>query len=153
VSGVVVGNRVEDQATGALVDLTLDKLQLSFENNLYAVHLGQGLFHWGCEWSRHKMYASLEDVRADLKVDKDSRVGEFLILNYHTRDFLVPTSALAREMGVIRRGMYLVSDWASVLALDDATGQSPAATNAAGYFNNMAPRGSDRLVKQQSVPR
>ena len=99
VSDVVVGDRVKDQAAGPSFSLTLDKLNLAFENNLYVVHPGQGLFNWGTEWGRHKKYASLEDVRVDLKLDTGGRTGEFEILNYHTRDFRVPASALAVEMG------------------------------------------------------
>ncbi len=104
VSDVAVGNRVKDPAAGASVDYTLDKLQLSFEDNLYAVHPGQGLFYWGCDWSRHKKYATLEEVRKDLNLDTDGQVGEFRIPNYHARDFRVSASALAVEMECYPKG-------------------------------------------------
>ncbi|MHB8952353.1 MAG: right-handed parallel beta-helix repeat-containing protein [Pirellulaceae bacterium] len=89
--------------TGTVV-LALDMLHFSFENNLYVVHPSQGLFNWGSEWSRHKKYANLDDVRRELKLDTGGRVGDCGIPNYHSRDFRVPASASAVQMRCYPKG-------------------------------------------------
>ena len=46
--------RGEDAPPG----LTLEKLAIRFENNLYDARPWQGLFHWGVDWKRHRTYAT-----------------------------------------------------------------------------------------------
>jgi hypothetical protein len=90
--------------TGGPVGLSLEKLNITFANNLYAVQPGQGLFHWGVSWHRHKTYTRLEDVQAELKLDAGSRVAEFPFEDYLTRDFRVPAESLAVKMGCYPQG-------------------------------------------------
>ena len=54
----------------------MEKLRLSFEENVYFAGPGQGWFEWGVTWGRHKSYANLSDFQADLGIDKASRVLE-----------------------------------------------------------------------------
>jgi len=56
--------------------LTLEKLRLSFAENVYFAGPGQGWFEWGVTWGRHKSYASLSDFRGDLGIDVGSRTFE-----------------------------------------------------------------------------
>ncbi len=89
---------------GALAGLSLEKLNLAFEGNLYAVLPGQGLFHWGASWDRHKEYATLDAVRADLNLET-GRVAESLpFANVHARDFRLPPDNPALKSGCYPRG-------------------------------------------------
>jgi parallel beta-helix repeat protein len=54
--------------------LTLEKLRLSFVENVYLAEPGQGWFEWGVNWGRHKSYAKLSDFQADLGIDLGGRV-------------------------------------------------------------------------------
>ena len=90
--------------TGAPVGLTLEKLNLTFANNLFAARPWQGLFHWGVSWRRHKKYARLDDVQAELKLEHGSRVAEFKFADYLTRDFRVPADSPALKMGCYPEG-------------------------------------------------
>jgi hypothetical protein len=84
--------------------LSLEKLDLVFEGNFYAAHPGQGLFHWGPEWDRHKKYTTLDDVRAELKLET-GRVAESLAFaNPHARDYRLPPDNPALKQGCYPRG-------------------------------------------------
>lgn len=54
--------------------LTLERLRLSFMQNVYFAEAGQGWFEWGASWRRHKSYATLADFQADLGIDNGSRI-------------------------------------------------------------------------------
>ncbi len=53
--------------------LTLEKLRLAFQQNVYFAGTGQGWFEWGVSWKQHKSYSKLSDFDADLGIDQDSR--------------------------------------------------------------------------------
>ncbi len=53
--------------------LTLEQLRLRFEGNVYFAVPGQGWFHWGPTWARHKSYASLRAFQAELGLDQESQ--------------------------------------------------------------------------------
>ena len=53
--------------------LSLEKLSIAFENNLYDARPWQGLFHWGVDWRQHKKYLTLADVHAELNLDNGGR--------------------------------------------------------------------------------
>jgi hypothetical protein len=84
--------------------LSLEKLAFTFENNLYDARPWQPLFVWGVEWKRHKSYAKLDDVRAELKLEAGGRAAEFTVADLQARDFRVPAESLAIEMGCYPRG-------------------------------------------------
>ena len=90
---------------GAPAGLSLENLHLVFEGNLYAVLPGQGLFQWGAGWDRHKEYATLDAVRADLNLET-GRVAESLpFANVHARDFRLPPDNPALKSGCYPRGV------------------------------------------------
>ena len=64
---------VEETAAGQSHGLTLEKLRLRFERNVYFAAAGQGWFKWGPTWARHKSYASLRDFQSELGLDADSQ--------------------------------------------------------------------------------
>ena len=63
------GKAAQDQArdyaakdkNGQPVGLTLERLHITFADNLYSVPDGQNLFNWGAAWRRNKHYADLGD--------------------------------------------------------------------------------------------
>lgn len=89
---------------GAPVGLTLEKLKITFENNLYCTRPWQGLFHWGVAWKRHKKYTKLEDVRSELKLESGSQTAEFRAEDVLARDFRVPAESPALKMGCYPKG-------------------------------------------------
>jgi len=74
--GDIAGAYAARSSNGQPEGLTLDKLRLSFEENVYFAEPGQGWFEWGVTWGRHQSYARLSDFQADLGIDKGSRVLE-----------------------------------------------------------------------------
>jgi hypothetical protein len=54
--------------------LTLEKLRLQFDENVYFAAPGQGGFNWGVSWARHKRYPTLADFQANLGIDAASVV-------------------------------------------------------------------------------
>ena len=89
---------------GGPVGLTLEKLEITFENNLYCAQPWQGLFHWGAAWRRHKKYATLADVQSELKLESGSQTAEFRVEDYLARDFRVPADSPALKMGCYPKG-------------------------------------------------
>ncbi len=97
----------DDQAKdrlGAPAGLTLETLAITFENNLYDARPWQGLFHWGVEWKRHKQFAKLGDVRAELKFEGGGRAADFQVENDWARDFRVPPESPALKAGCYPKG-------------------------------------------------
>lgn len=97
----------KDQANaiaGERDGLNLETLAIAFENNLYDARPWQGLFHWGVEWKRHKRYAKLDDVRAELKFENEGQAAEFTVLNDAARDFRVPPDSPALKLGCYPKG-------------------------------------------------
>lgn len=89
---------------GQPVNLSLEKLNLKFENNLYAAHENQGLFHWGTSWKRHKKYTTLEEVRAELNLEQGSLQEPFEFTDYLTRDFVAVAGSPAFRLRAYPRG-------------------------------------------------
>lgn len=92
---------MQSEQAGAL---SLEELHLTFENNLYCPAGGQGLFHWGVTWKRHKKYRTLDEVRTELGLGQGSRVAEFSVADYFGLDLRVPTGSKAIAMGCYPQG-------------------------------------------------
>ena len=89
---------------GAPAGLSLEKLHLVFEGNLYAVLPGQGLFHWGPEWSKPRKYATLDALRSELNLESGRLVESFRFVNVHARDFRLPADSPALRAGCYPSG-------------------------------------------------
>lgn len=89
---------------GQPLELSLEKLNFRFENNLYAANETQGLFNWGTEWKRNKKYENLDDVRRDLKLEQGSIVAPFEFPDYLTRNFVVPAGSPVFRQKTYPRG-------------------------------------------------
>lgn len=83
---------------GCPVNVTLNKMKLTFGGNLYATAEGQPLLNWGCAWRHNKRYGSLDEVSAELDLEQGSRCEPFVFADYLTRDFRVPADNPALEM-------------------------------------------------------
>ena len=70
--------------------LTLEKLRLHFENNVYFASPDQGWFAWGVDWKRHEVYAALSDFQSTLGIDKGSQTFDPHFSNIAQCDFRVP---------------------------------------------------------------
>ena len=90
--------------TGAPVGLSLEKLTISFENNLYDTRPWQGLFVWGVEWKRHKGYPTLANVRAELKFETGGQAAEIRFADLHARDLRLPADSPALKLGCYPQG-------------------------------------------------
>lgn len=90
------------QANGQ--NLSLDDLHLTFENNLYGPGPGQGLFHWGVTWKKHKKYDDLSDVQEELSLAQGSKIEAFSVRDDSAFDFRVPADSPAVRMGCYPRG-------------------------------------------------
>ena len=104
-AGEATQNNAKDyaarDATGQPKNLSLEKLRLTFTNNLYDSPDGQPLMVWGTAWRRHKTYQSIADVRRELGLETGSIRAPFVFQDYLTRDFRVSPDSPA-----LRRGCY-----------------------------------------------
>lgn len=91
-------------ASGVPAGLSLEKLKITFENNLYSAQPWQGLFNWGVTWKHHRKYTKLGEVQHELKLENGSRTADFKFEDYLTRDFRVPTDSPALKMGCYPKG-------------------------------------------------
>lgn len=85
-------------------DLTLERLRLRFENNIYFAAPGQGWFKWGPTWARHKNYASVSEFQSDLSIDANSRVLDPGFADVRRLDFRLRAEASAQFKECYPRG-------------------------------------------------
>ena len=53
--------------------LALESLRLRFQNNIYFAAPGQGAFVWGPTWRKYSRYATVEEFRTALNIDRGGR--------------------------------------------------------------------------------
>jgi parallel beta-helix repeat protein len=63
----------ESATNTASQGLSLEKLRLRFDKNVYFAAPGQGWVNWGTAWGNHTNYASLADFQSSLSIDTDSK--------------------------------------------------------------------------------
>ncbi len=84
--------------------LTLEKLNLTFQNNLYFPAPGQELIHWGAPWKSNKSYDSLAAVQSELQLEKGSQMLQPDFADFQNRDLRVPADSLLLKLGCYPRG-------------------------------------------------
>ena len=85
-------------------DLCLESLRLTLVGNLYSVTPGQLLVRWGVPWKRHREYATLDEVRKDLGLERDSLCEPVLFEDAPARDFRVREGSPAARLECYPRG-------------------------------------------------
>ncbi len=84
--------------------LTLHALNLSFSDNIYFAAPGQGWFHWGPTWARHKSYESLNQFEEGLGIDEGSRVQDPGFADLNWLDLRLRQEAMNRIRNCYPRG-------------------------------------------------
>jgi hypothetical protein len=84
-----------DTIAGQPQDLSLEKLRLRFEHNIYFAALGQGWFNWGPTWARHQRYSSLGEFQSALGIDTGGEAFEPPFADLRQFDFRLPVEAMA----------------------------------------------------------
>lgn len=84
--------------------LSLEKLAITFENNLYYAQPIEGLFVWGTKWRRHQSLAALDEVRRVLKLESGQLLGDLPLADYHARDFRLPADSPIFKLGCYPQG-------------------------------------------------
>jgi len=80
---------------GVPADLTLEKLEITFQGNLYAVAPNQRLFIWGANWKRHQEFKDLLILSRTLGFEgQRSRILLSLPMDMSARDFRLPAVLL-----------------------------------------------------------
>ena len=92
--GDIAGAYAAKDRNGQPQGLTLEKLRLSFVENVYFAEPGQGWFEWGVSWGRHKSYPKLSDFQADLGIDLGSRVCDPGFANLSALDYRLSAEAM-----------------------------------------------------------
>jgi parallel beta-helix repeat protein len=90
-AGAYAAKASESQPQG----LTLEKLRLRFEKNVYFAAPGQGWFKWGTNWARHQSYAGLNEFQSDLGIDADSQVLDPGFADVRQLDFRLRAEAMS----------------------------------------------------------
>jgi hypothetical protein len=84
--------------------LTLEKLRLRFDNNIYFAAPGQGWFKWGPTWTRHKSFASLSEFQSELGIDSGGRVTDPEFADWFQLDFRLDSETMSRLQECYPRG-------------------------------------------------
>lgn len=93
--GDIAGAYAATTSEGQPQGLTLEKLRLRFENNVYFAAPGQGWFKWGTSWARHESYAGLIEFQRDLGLDADSQVLDPGFADVRQLDFRLRADAMS----------------------------------------------------------
>jgi hypothetical protein len=102
--GDIAGAYAARNSNGQPEGLTLEKLRLGFEENVYFAEPGQGWFEWGVTWGQHKSYAKLSDFQAELGIDKGSRVLDPGFANPSGLDYQLSAQAMTTVVHSYPRG-------------------------------------------------
>ncbi len=94
--GDIAGAYSAGNSRGQPTGLTLQKLRLSFVENVYFALPGQGWFEWGVTWGRHQSYSTLTDFQNGLGLDTGSHVVEPGFADLLARDFRVSRQTMAK---------------------------------------------------------
>ncbi|HMJ91017.1 MAG TPA: right-handed parallel beta-helix repeat-containing protein [Candidatus Acidoferrum sp.] len=92
--GDIAAEYIAKTKEGQPVGLTLEKLRLSFSNNVYFAGPAQGWFNWGPTWSRHTNYSTLEDFQNELAIDVGSPVSDPGFADVTALDFRLKRNTL-----------------------------------------------------------
>ncbi len=103
VADLAAGYQAKD-ASGNPVGLTLEHLQLTLRDNLYATQPGQGLLNWGTTWKRHRRYATLDEVHRELGFEEGGRWAAVRFGDVARRDFRVAADSPATTLGCYPQG-------------------------------------------------
>lgn len=91
--------------TGKPKDLSLEKLNLTFNNNVYAPAENGRIVRWGPDWAKkNRVYTDLKTLQSDLNLDKTSVVAPVQFADIASLDLRVPADSIALKMGAYPRG-------------------------------------------------
>jgi hypothetical protein len=85
-------------------DLSLEKLKIDHQDNIYFAAAGQGLFNWGTAWGANRKYTMLADVQHELGLEHGSMQADPGFADYLTQDFRVPADSPAIKMKAYPQG-------------------------------------------------
>jgi hypothetical protein len=74
-------------------NLSLEKLHLLFEDNVYFAAPGQRLFQWGPLWSEHRWFETVDQFRAALGIDRGGQTVEVQFADLLSRDLRLAPGA------------------------------------------------------------
>lgn len=100
----IAGDYLARDAKGQPVGLSLARLKLSHERNVFARTPTQALFVWGVAWKRNQTYVDLAEVRRELGLEQDSVTAEAPFADWLTRDLRLPADHPALRLGSYPRG-------------------------------------------------
>jgi hypothetical protein len=84
--------------------LTLEKLNLHFENNIYFALPNHGWFNWGPNWSRHEKYGTLSKFQEALHIDSGGAAIDPTFADLRRLDLRIPANAMNALNGQYPRG-------------------------------------------------
>jgi hypothetical protein len=86
-------------------DLSLEKLNLQFSNNVLSPSNAGALWNWGLPWfGKIRRYTELNEMRRELNIDKGSVTAPLVFANYHALDLRVPADSPALKMNAYPKG-------------------------------------------------
>ena len=85
-------------------DICLEKLDLRFTENCYAILPGQPLFTWGVAWKRNKTYPDLPSLAKELKFEENGKLASPDFSDTAARDFRLPKGHPALLLGAYPNG-------------------------------------------------
>lgn len=92
--GNLAADYVAKDEKGQPTGLTLEKLDLSFRDNLYYAAPGQGMIRWGVTWKRNEAYPAPAAFAKALGISEGERLFQPGFADLHTLDFRVPPEVM-----------------------------------------------------------
>lgn len=91
-------------AKGQPVSLTLEKLNVNFDDNVYYSAPGQRLLHWGVAWKRNQAYATPVAFGEALGIETGGRTLQPSFSDPQALDFRVPPGVMKALRGSYPKG-------------------------------------------------
>lgn len=86
-------------------NLSLETLNLTFTDNVYAPAENGRITRWGPDWAKkNRIYTDLKTLQSALNLDKGSVVAPVQFADTAAFDFRVPADSIALKMGAYPRG-------------------------------------------------
>jgi hypothetical protein len=95
-------DEIKRDENGQPVGLTLEDLNIRFENNSYFAYPNQGMIKWGPSFSKNqRVYPTVAEFQKDLKIDAGGKTIEPMFYNLLARDY-----RLSKKTMTILKGNY-----------------------------------------------
>ena len=98
-------DEIKRDEKGQPTGMTLEDLNIRFENNTYYAYPDQGMIKWGPSFSKsQRVYPAITEFQADLKIDAGGKIIEPMFSDLRAKDFRLSRKDMAALKGNYPKG-------------------------------------------------